>query len=105
MRRELAELRLEVGVGTLHENPDGEMEEDGKPEHENQDANQHTREGALVWRDLTLVDLDADVDAIEKDEDEERSARLAARPSERLAKTAASLGVGAAQVSSPSSPC
>ena len=104
MREELAALRLEVGVGTVREDPEGEMaarmEEDEKTANERQGGYQTSRGRSLVWRNMALVDLGADVDAVEKDEDEERSARLAARPSERLAMVAA---VAAAQVSSSSS--
>jgi hypothetical protein len=103
MREELATLRLEVGVVTVYEESEGEMvarmEEDEKTGNERQDGAQTTRGENLVWRNMTLVDLGADVDAIEKDEAEERSARLAACPSERLAK-AATLVV--AQISSSS---
>lgn len=105
MREELAALRLEVGIGTVHESPEREMAEemddDGKIGGGRQDADHPMRGGDPVWKSIALVDLGADVDAIEKDETEERSARLAARPSERLAKAAA---LAVAQDSSSSTP-
>jgi len=87
MCRELAALRLEVGIGTLHEMPEETEGSENGGEQQNDD--QAMSGSGLVWKSMTLVDLGADVDAIEMDEAEERSARLAARPSERLAKAAA----------------
>lgn len=106
MRRELAALRLEVGVGTVPEETnenDDEEEEDGEDDGTTTTTpDQHATAasttsagekrtsvaGPLVWKDIVLVDLEADLDAIEEDEDEERSARLAACPSENLARLA-----------------
>lgn len=74
MRRELEALRLEVGVGTVPEEQE-ELEEDAQV--------------GMLWKDLRLVDLAADLDAVEKDDEEEKATRLLARPSETLARQAA----------------
>lgn len=82
MRKELEMLRLEVGVGAvLEENEDENEDVLG-------DEGRESGGVAGMWKGMKLVNLTADLDAIERDEEEERSARLAARPSEALARLA-----------------